>query len=226
MRLLALSDIHGDVDNVRLLRAVEKNEYDAIVVAGDILGPDDNSHIQANEIMSVLATFGCPVLFVLGNWDKDVPYDIDWGDSCIHLHHRIINIGAFRLIGLSGLDLEWGMNPYSLSLTEDHTDRSKAQFIKDQKRRRSRGVASWPGLTIRERKTLLREVELRNRARLVELIKEGDPARTVVVTHSRRYRMDEEASGVLMYLFGHQHQQSDTHWRDSRYITTSCFVSG
>ena len=36
MRLLAFSDIHNNLVAVRKLRALEKNTFDAIVVAGDI----------------------------------------------------------------------------------------------------------------------------------------------------------------------------------------------
>jgi len=36
MRLLAISDIHGNVEAVRRLRGRERNAFDAVVVAGDI----------------------------------------------------------------------------------------------------------------------------------------------------------------------------------------------
>lgn len=38
MRLLALSDVHGNLVAARKMRAQEGNEFDAIVVAGDLGG--------------------------------------------------------------------------------------------------------------------------------------------------------------------------------------------
>ena len=69
MRLLVISDIHGNVEAVRQRRGREANDYDAIVVAGDI-GAD-----AAAEIMAILGSFACPVLYVYGNWDRRLAYD-------------------------------------------------------------------------------------------------------------------------------------------------------
>ena len=53
VRLLAVSDIHGNLGSVRDVRARERNNFDAIIVPGDI---GDN----AEEIFSILSTFECP----------------------------------------------------------------------------------------------------------------------------------------------------------------------
>ena len=67
MRVLALSDIQNDLVAVRKMRAQEiRNAFDAIVVAGDIGGE------QEQDIFKILSTFRCPVLYVYGNWDPIV----------------------------------------------------------------------------------------------------------------------------------------------------------
>jgi predicted phosphodiesterase len=80
MRFLLVSDIHGNVTAVRKLRAMETNRFDAVVVAGDI------GSKGAAETMGVLASFECPVLYVYGNWDRDLAYDANFGADCHHLH--------------------------------------------------------------------------------------------------------------------------------------------
>jgi predicted phosphodiesterase len=58
VKLLALSDVHANIIAVRKLRAQERNEFDAIVIAGD-LGGD-----SATELFDVLNTFRCPIIYV------------------------------------------------------------------------------------------------------------------------------------------------------------------
>jgi predicted phosphodiesterase len=63
MRLLALFDIHNNVSCVRKLREQETNRFGALVVAGDI------GRQRAAEVLAILKTFACPIVFVNGNWD-------------------------------------------------------------------------------------------------------------------------------------------------------------
>ncbi len=63
MRLLATSDIHDNVSCVRKLREQEANRFDGVVVAGDI------GRQRAAEVLTILKTFACPIVFVNGNWD-------------------------------------------------------------------------------------------------------------------------------------------------------------
>jgi hypothetical protein len=76
-RILAFSDIHNNVNAVRQLRARESNDYDALIVAGDI------GSSAANEIFDVLRTFECPVLYVFGNWDRRLEHDRNFGIAVI-----------------------------------------------------------------------------------------------------------------------------------------------
>ena len=75
MRLLAISDIHNNVACVRKLRGQESNDFDAIVLAGDIGGD------RATEIFKVLKTFRCPILYVHGNWDHRLKPSVSFGEK-------------------------------------------------------------------------------------------------------------------------------------------------
>lgn len=70
MRLLTISDPHGDYAHIPLLvREAEKTgSIDAVLVAGDItnFGPDE----LAYELLDLLEPLGCPVLAIPGNCDQ------------------------------------------------------------------------------------------------------------------------------------------------------------
>ena len=97
----------------KMLRERERNRFDAVVVAGDI------GSKAATEIMAILATFACPVLYVLGNWDRDLPYDLSFGPTCHHLHLRSIECGGWAFAGFSGLPAGWGKNPIAAALRQE-----------------------------------------------------------------------------------------------------------
>lgn len=107
MRILGLSDIHGRSGVVRRLRTLERNVFDAVVVAGDIGGGVDG----ARDVMKVLATFECPVLYILGNHDPDLSYDMQLHVGCHHLHGQPSKVGGFTFAGFSGISGGWGRNP-------------------------------------------------------------------------------------------------------------------
>ncbi|QND47702.1 hypothetical protein HB780_18695 [Rhizobium lusitanum] len=116
-RLLALSDIHNNVNAVRQLKAREGNNYDAMIVAGDI-GSD-----AASEIFEVLRSFECPVLYVFGNWDHSLKYDRAFGDRCHHVHLAPFRIGELSIVGetIDGIDPEWELLRSEIE-TEDPTN--------------------------------------------------------------------------------------------------------
>jgi predicted phosphodiesterase len=109
MKILAVSDIHGNVRAVRQVRARERNEFDAVVVAGDI-GSGETA-----AILGILASFECPVLYVYGNWDHNSEYDKSFGHDCHHLHLTPWRVQDVTFIGYSGVDANWGRNPFALS---------------------------------------------------------------------------------------------------------------
>jgi predicted phosphodiesterase len=105
MRLLALSDIHHNLVAVRKLRACEKNDFDAVIVAGDI------GNESAAEFFRILETFECPVLYVYGNWDNKLDYESCFGPRCHLIHSNVITLGELSFTGFSGCPTDWGKNP-------------------------------------------------------------------------------------------------------------------
>ena len=93
MRILAISDIHNNVACVRKLRAQEKNDYDVVAIPGDI-----GTHRSA-EIFDTLKSFGCPIVYIHGNWDR--PQDVKFGRSAHLVHLRVFKVGKFAFVGYS-----------------------------------------------------------------------------------------------------------------------------
>ena len=173
MKLLAVSDIHGNVEAVKMLRERERNQFDAVVVAGDI------GSKAATEIMAILATFACPVMYVLGNWDRDVPYDLNFGPTCHHLHLSSIECGGWAFAGFSGLPAGWGKNPIAAALRQEVENKhafaspDKADYLNDLR-------------------SASNEAQRLNRQELAAVINgsRAGPSRTIVVTHERLFRVE------------------------------------
>lgn len=188
MRILACSDIHNNVAAVRKLRFREANGYDAVIVAGDI-----GSNV-AQEIFDVLGTFGCPVLFVLGNWDRRLPHHTEFGERCHHLH-----LSPFRLDGLSvvgesidGIDPAWEAVRAEVE-AENPSDVSAARTAFTQHQRRL----------------------------LSKIVADEGSDRTIVVTHYRPTRTKDHLPGVPLFLFGHNHGFLDKTFLGSRFVNVS-----
>jgi uncharacterized protein len=98
MKLLCLSDIHGEGAGLREILA-EETGVDAIVVAGDIthLG----GYAEAEEILAPLRASGHPVLAVAGNMDREGVRQ-SLGEKGIDIHGRGLSIGPVGFMGLGG----------------------------------------------------------------------------------------------------------------------------
>lgn len=131
MRTLVLSDIHDNIEHIKLLREKERNVYDAVIVAGDI------GNKIAEEFLSVLDSFDCPCFCVFGNWDYDLNYEASLSNRCTLLHHNIERIEGFFITGFSGCPTKWGKNPIYLDnqkkLEEKH--KSILSQLDDERRR-------------------------------------------------------------------------------------------
>lgn len=108
MKLLVLSDIHNNLVAVRRMRDREQNVYDAVIVAGDV------GNACAPVFFEILSTFKCPVLYVYGNWDQELDYNIAFPGDCRLIHLNAIEIGGFYFTGFSGCPTKWGKNPIGL----------------------------------------------------------------------------------------------------------------
>jgi len=89
MRLLAISDIHDNVEAVRRLRELEANRFDAVVTAGDL------GNRAACDILGIMETFACPLLYVLGNHDYDIEYEALLQSTAVHIHNKATVINGY-----------------------------------------------------------------------------------------------------------------------------------
>lgn len=219
MRLLACSDIHNNVVAVRQLRRSEGNEFDAVVVAGDI-GSD-----RAQDVFSILQTFECPILYVLGNWDHELEYEQSFGGNDHHLHLSPVEIGGFRFVGFSGVQQHWGKNPLRAALLAD-VERAHAPLLARMDKasdsalgrlRQSEGYREY----LTDRAAASKATLGANRAALADVVRDGPADRTIVVTHDRLHRTTEDLPDVPLFLFGHRHGFQDTEFKGSRFINVS-----
>lgn len=96
MKLLALSDLHGDFSKVQAL-IEQAGKIDAVLISGDIthFGPDEN----ARELIDM---FNVPVLVVPGNCDLPGILDVLDSSRAINLHRKCYSLGDACFMGLGG----------------------------------------------------------------------------------------------------------------------------
>lgn len=100
MRILAISDIHGDKERVKKLSYfIEKNDPEIIVVAGDItsFGPKSS----ADQIIRELMKSGKKVLAITGNGDSPDIYEV-LEKKKVNLGSKVVNVGSAGFVGFSG----------------------------------------------------------------------------------------------------------------------------
>jgi hypothetical protein len=220
MRLLAFSDIHHNLVAVRKLRALEKNSFDAIIVAGDI------GSKSAVDFFKILATFKCPVMYVYGNWDHELGYKKSFGAHCHLIHANVITIGNISFTGFSGCPTHWGKNPIARKFYRQIEAENKS--VLDALRSGAK-----PAHRIRRTKAYQKyatqlqsarnEILKLNRENLGKVVRnaEIDPRKCVVITHQRLARLSEEVPGALLHLFGHLHAFSEHTFKTTRYVNVA-----
>lgn len=110
MKLLALSDLHGDYSFVRTILD-KAGVIDAVLIAGDLtdFGPDE----KANEL---LCMFKVPVLVVPGNCDHPtIMKMLDQDKNAVNLHNSSYEFGGFTFMGLGGSNPTPFNTPFELS---------------------------------------------------------------------------------------------------------------
>src|SRR6266851_4349182 len=219
-RLLAFSDIHNNLVAVRKLRALEKNTFDAIIVAGDI------GNASAADCFRILATFKCPVVYVYGNWDHELSHKRCFEPGCHLLQSNIVTIGKINFTGFSGCPTNWGKNPIARKIHRriEIENRAVVDALKHRttpagKIRHTKAYQSYElQLQSAENEVLKLNRESIGKA----LSKAGiDPRKCVVVTHERLARLSEEIPGVLLHLFGHLHKFSERTFKATKYVNVA-----
>jgi len=100
MRIVAITDVHGNVEMVRRLAELLEGELpDVLLIAGDITHFASAS--VAREILEPLLKTGVPLLAVHGNCDgKDVPALLE--ELGIGLHNTRREIKGIGFVGIGG----------------------------------------------------------------------------------------------------------------------------
>jgi len=220
MRLLAFSDIHHNLVAVRKLRALEKNSFDAIIVAGDI-GSE-----SAADFFEILATFKCPVMYVHGNWDNKLDYKTSFGRHCHLIHSNVITIGNISFTGFSGCPTHWGKNPivrkFYRQIEVENRSLVDALRIGGRPAYRIRRTKAYQKYAL-QLQSARNEVLKLNRESIRKAVKkaEVDPRRCVIITHQRLTRLDEAVPGALLHLFGHIHTFSEHTFKTTKYVNVA-----
>ncbi len=102
MRLLAISDPHGDYAQIPALvhKASKAGSVDVVLIAGDItnFGPDELTY----DLLSLLEPLECPVLAIPGNCDqKSILTTLD-ASSAVNLENAVHTIGNVTFAGIGG----------------------------------------------------------------------------------------------------------------------------
>jgi uncharacterized protein len=105
MRVLALSDIHGNFEVYRWMQAVvAEDPPDVVVLAGDLLhGAGDDLSIEdaqrheASQLIEILRELGIPLLYIMGNDDM---IELGYADDFVRpIHEHPIALGDYEFLG-------------------------------------------------------------------------------------------------------------------------------
>ncbi|MCX9014486.1 MAG: metallophosphoesterase [Candidatus Methanoperedens sp.] len=125
MKLLALSDLHGDYSHVKALKKTagqKAGKIDAVLVAGDLtdFGPDEKA-------LELLAMFEEPVLAIPGNCDHPSIVGL-LEEKGVNLHKSKRTIGKMTFAGLGGSNPTPFNTPFELP--EDEIAKNVSALLK------------------------------------------------------------------------------------------------
>ncbi len=108
MKLLALSDLHGDYSRVRAILD-QAGDFDAVMIAGDItnFGPDERA-------LDLLEMFAEPVFAIPGNCDNPSILRV-LDENTINLHNSSHTLQGLTFVGLGGSNPTPFNTPFELS---------------------------------------------------------------------------------------------------------------
>ena len=126
MKLLALSDLHGDYSKVETIKH-RAGKIDAVLIAGDItnFGPD-------SDVYKLIDMFDVPILAIPGNCDHPGILETIEKSDAINLHKTCHTIGEVDFIGLGGSNTTPFNTPFEMTdkdiekSLEDLFDKSRA----------------------------------------------------------------------------------------------------
>lgn len=110
MKLLALSDPHGDYSHISAILD-KAGDFEAVLIAGDLtdFGPDEKA-------LELLDMFNGPVFVVPGNCDNPSLLKVlGENKNTINLHNSLHAMGEFTFMGLGGSNPTPFNTPFELS---------------------------------------------------------------------------------------------------------------
>jgi Icc-related predicted phosphoesterase len=119
MRVLTLSDIHGDVDTLeRILN--RETDYDLILVLGDITDISYDDYVErAQEIIELLDSQGTFVKAIPGNMDNEEILEL-LIQNRINLHKDMFTLQDYDFVGFGG-----GKTPFDTPFEPDDSERGQ-----------------------------------------------------------------------------------------------------
>lgn len=202
MRVLALSDIHCNIAAIKRIRRDVVNEYDLLIVAGDI------GLSAASEIFDILDTFACPIAYIYGNHDHNAPYNLRLGTNGHHLHGAPLKVGNVRLHGFSGCSAAWGKNPVALRFA---AELEATNALTEPSAYKNAIMAIDKRILEENRRELALSIE-----------RTTDPDEfVIVVTHDRLPRIAQTLPRVDLHIHGHRHKFSDTVFMGTRILNVA-----
>jgi len=196
MRILSISDIHGDIDAVEILmEQLSQKNFDVVVIAGDI-----GDLKEAKEICRIIATLNKEILYVMGNWD-DYGYNEVLHKKATHIHLNHRKIGDWVFLGYSGS----AANGYNRNLELEECYNTFEQ--NSEYNRRKFGTFH----TFRKNFIL---------SKIEDYIKNNniDVEDLVLVTHDRLYSLNFYP---FLYIYGHLHKPKHTYYKGTHFLNTS-----
>jgi Icc-related predicted phosphoesterase len=111
VKILLVSDVHGDRARVRRLKSVER---DVTVVAGD-LADCDGSIEDALEVLDELASHGPPVIWVPGNCDSPSLAETPPPRNTLRVHASHVLLEGIVYVGAGGGTYSPFSTPFEIS---------------------------------------------------------------------------------------------------------------
>ncbi|WP_461865473.1 metallophosphoesterase [Thermococcus sp.] len=99
MKIVAITDIHGRHERTKKLAEVVREEFDLILIAGDLTNFQGRE--KAREVLNPILSLQKPIFAVFGNCDgRDVPEFLR--EKGVLIHDRRVEFNGVGIIGVGG----------------------------------------------------------------------------------------------------------------------------
>ncbi|PSH02187.1 MAG: hypothetical protein BRC26_01825, partial [Nanohaloarchaea archaeon QH_8_44_6] len=99
MKLLLITDIHGDTENLE--RIIERENYDAVLCAGDLSDANEFNDYKAqlDKVLDIFEKQGVMTKAVPGNMDPEEDCVRELIQRRMNIHKKIASFGDFEAVG-------------------------------------------------------------------------------------------------------------------------------